>query len=50
MAGYKYDVIVAQFEDHGAPHPDTHMFFMQIQEEQLDTITVIMKKLSLKAQ
>ena len=45
MKSSKYAVSVAQLEYHGALHPDAHMLFMQIQEEQTDIITAIMKQL-----
>ena len=45
----KYAVAVYQLEDHGALHPDTHMFFMKIQEEQPYIITAIMTQLFLKS-
>ena len=49
MTGSDYDVSVAQLEYHRALHPYAHMLFMQMQEEQPDTTTVIMKRISLKA-
>ena len=45
MTGSKYAVAVYQLEYHGALHPDAHMFFMKIQEEQPDIITSIMTKI-----
>ena len=41
MTGYKYAVAMAQLKYEGALHPDFHMFFMKIQEEQPDTIREI---------
>ena len=49
MKGSKYAVAVAQLEYHGALHPDAHMLFIKIQEEQPDIITEIMAHLSLNA-
>ena len=49
MTGSKYDVDVAQLEDHGALHPDSHMLFMKIQEEQPDIIAAIITQLSLNS-
>ena len=49
MTGSKYAVNVDQLEDHGAIHPDAHMFFRKIQEEQPGIITAIMTQFSLKA-
>ena len=33
MTGSEYATDVAQLEYHGALHPDSHMFFIKIQEE-----------------
>ena len=40
---------MAQLEDHGALHPDAHMFFMKKKEEHSDTVTAIITQLFLKA-
>ena len=37
-----------QLEDHVALHPDSHMFFIQMQEEQPVIITECFTQLSLK--
>ena len=49
MTGYKYAISVAQLEDHGLLHPDEHIFFMKIQEEQPYTIRENITQLSLKS-
>jgi hypothetical protein len=50
MTGSKYAVAVTQLEDHGALHPDAHMFFIQsVCEEQPEVAAAIMTQLSLKA-
>ena len=38
MTGSKYAVAVSQLEDHGALHPDAHMFFIKTKEEHPDII------------
>ena len=49
MTVSKYAVAVSQLENYGALHPDTHIFFMKMQEGQTDIITEIMTQISLKA-
>ena len=49
MAGYKYSIAVFQLDNYGVIHPDAHMLFMKMQEEQPDIITAIMTQLSLKS-
>ena len=41
----KYAVAVAQLEDHESLHPDAHMFFMKVQEEQPDTKKAVITQL-----
>ena len=50
MAGYKYSIAVFQLDNYGVIHPDAHMLFMKMQEEQLDVIKLIMTQLSLKVE
>ena len=48
MTGYKYVVPVDQLEVNGSLHLDSHMLFMEIQEEQPVIITAIMTQFLLK--
>ena len=41
MTGSKYSVAVSQLKYHKALHPDVHIFFMKIQEEQPEVIADI---------
>ena len=49
MEGSKYSVDMDQLEDHRELYTDVHIFFIEIQEEQIDTITSIMTQLSIKS-
>ena len=49
MEGSKYSVGVDQLEDHRELYTGVHIFFIEIQEEQIDTITSIMTQLSIKS-
>ena len=48
MTSSKYAGAMAMLEYHGALHTDAHMFFIKIQEENLDFIAEIMTQLPLK--
>jgi hypothetical protein len=49
MTGSKYDIAMAQLQNEGVLHPDSHMMFFQAAEEQPDVVAAIMTQLSLKA-
>ena len=49
MTGSIYAVSMTHLEHHRALHPDVHILFIKIQEEQPDTVTAIMTQLSLKS-
>ena len=46
MSCTKYETIISQLEQHGALHPDAHMFFNQALEEKPIILSVIMTQLS----
>ena len=46
MSGTKYETIMAQLEQHETLHPDAHMFFNQVLEENPTIMSVIMTQLS----
>ena len=49
MTGSKYAVALAQLENHGALHPDSHhLFFQSMAENSPDVVAAIMTQLSLK--
>ena len=50
MEGYKYDISMYQFDDHGVLHPDAQILFMLMQEKHPYVITSIMTQLLLKAE
>ena len=45
MSGTKYETIMAQLEQHGTFHPDSHMFFNQALEEKPTIVSVVMTQL-----